>query len=844
MNAPLSFNAHTDALITLLDRLSSPSSQTRVQGIEACLSFVREDYVGRLDHLSVTGLMEAARSTLGPMERTMVLRGLSALIEGCCRPEGLVGLLEPQMDLLVTSLASPWSELRAEAARLLGLMGAMGVGGCGPLKARLEQELEGPAQAALIGAVAQIGGERALEGLAIKGRAAAWSVSLERVVSWSLREPVDAAALDAPCPREAVRALLLDPGSFEVAAPPRGAEAPFALHPALRWVEERRALVEMLRLILALDAAEGLARDRAWAELHMALINQGQVARGDLAAPFLMELLEMGTGVDKADVLDLLGELLACCGAPHLLMRQLVGRSRVEHGADTRPVDERAWSRWGTWRAITRRTGALLELFVGGPEPRVRAVAAYPLRACPGEAVDAALWSAFEDERHPFVQAAALDALQARAARAQRHDDEGGALPAALTTEVLTSDRPRVVRWVALAAIPWGEVDAALLDAGVALLVDMLRDPLDDDAVRGFLPGFIYDGFDSANTPENLLCQLCCADAPEAVTRVLAHFDDPAAAASPALSGSPLDGGEGVFPLDGGDLGDDLGGAGGGFSLSDPDAGGGEGLVERLCEILARAFFGGVWTTEPQALDPGPAPAGPAPEGAARQLPRLLSPRQLHILKALARHDQPWGHYSEPGWLLRSLHLPTEPAALGTLLERRGDRLLPLPFWDDPRDEGSLNARLDESRRRVRLAQLSRGEQPGVRLTEVGVEAIERHLDCDLPEDLRRFLARVGNGGPGPGLGLMPLGERTWAEVPPRTLPDGARAIPLARYDDDTLALLVVEGFFEGTVWIEDRQRHGELLPFACRNDLHAQGRRRPIRRHCGFLEWWLHGLE
>ena len=69
---------------------------------------------------------------------------------------------------------------------------------------------------------------------------------------------------------------------------------------------------------------------------------------------------------------------------------------------------------------------------------------------------------------------------------------------------------------------------------------------------------------------------------------------------------------------------------------------------------------------------------------------------------------------------------------------------------------------------------------------------------------------------------------------------ESAVTIPLARYDDDHLARLVIGGFFHGTVWIEDRARSGELLPMACFDDLPGQ-ERRPIRRHCAFLEWWLH---
>ena len=618
------------------------------------------------------------------------------------------------------------------------------------------------------------------------------AAALEQVVAWSLREPRDLASLEMPWPADAVRMLLLD---APTPSPGFDDEGPFAPRPAHGWAAERRLIWNTLRQVLSLSAEDSVHRDRAWSELHMALIHRGSVSRSELAAPFLISLLKIVGGDHKADVLDLLGELLSCCGSPQHLAPHLVGRARLKSGSGDRVVDEFTWARWCTWHIITESAPTFLG-FLRSQEARVRAVSAYPLRGCPGEDIDEALVDAFENEPHPMVQAAILDTLHARVARPPQ-GAASGPLPRALTIDPLMSgSRPRIVRWVALSATSWEALeDEVVLRAAVSLLVDLIGDPIGEDEVRAYLPAFLYDGYDSANTPDNLLCKLCCSDTLGAVPIVAEHIDDPACG-------------------------------------------------EQLFEVLARAFFGGVWATEPQALSAPGEPSSDPGFGLLRY-PELLSQRQRDILTAMARPQQPWGAYSEPGWLLRSLHLPTEPGELRALLDAEGPRITPLPFWDDPLEEGTLDARLLEARRRLRLASITPGA-PAVleALTHHDLVLIEARLGRALPEDFRRFVLTVAGGGPGPGQGLLPLTPQTWFHEPPRMLTpfDGESAvtIPLARYDDDHLARLVIGGFFHGTVWIEDRARSGELLPMACFDDLPGQ-ERRPIRRHCAFLEWWLH---
>ena len=62
----------------------------------------------------------------------------------------------------------------------------------------------------------------------------------------------------------------------------------------------------------------------------------------------------------------------------------------------------------------------------------------------------------------------------------------------------------------------------------------------------------------------------------------------------------------------------------------------------------------------------------------------------------------------------------------------------------------------------------------GERLSEDRIIDIERMLGCRLPEGYRRFLIEVGNGGFGPGLGLIPFGADSM--VDPR-IPADDRAV-------------------------------------------------------------------
>jgi hypothetical protein len=107
--------------------------------------------------------------------------------------------------------------------------------------------------------------------------------------------------------------------------------------------------------------------------------------------------------------------------------------------------------------------------------------------------------------------------------------------------------------------------------------------------------------------------------------------------------------------------------------------------------------------------------------------------------------------------------------------------------------------------------------EPGPCLTEARLAAYERRHRITLPAEHRAFLARVGNGGPGPDYGLLPLGHDAHMDKPfPFTKawrdPRGLEAEPRAAHG--TLFLvdvgcgigwyLVVTGPERGHVWVLD----------------------------------------
>ena len=147
-------------------------------------------------------------------------------------------------------------------------------------------------------------------------------------------------------------------------------------------------------------------------------------------------------------------------------------------------------------------------------------------------------------------------------------------------------------------------------------------------------------------------------------------------------------------------------------------------------------------------------------------------------------------------------------------------------------------------------------------LDEGQISHVEHQIGCRLPEDYRRFLAEVGNGGLGPGIGLTPLGADSL--IDPRIPVDGQfklnpsasfpyagdwNFLPLkqaleeqspqldellvyyfdaARIDGTihiadlgcgAIALLVLNGPQRGRVWLDFRGTYGGIAPATLRHD-------------------------
>jgi hypothetical protein len=126
------------------------------------------------------------------------------------------------------------------------------------------------------------------------------------------------------------------------------------------------------------------------------------------------------------------------------------------------------------------------------------------------------------------------------------------------------------------------------------------------------------------------------------------------------------------------------------------------------------------------------------------------------------------------------------------------------------------------------------------KLSAAEVEAFEQRAGVRLPDDYRRFLTEIGNGGHGPGEGLEPLGMCMGREWPVErlrrpfpleqpfyiteawlrdsegtevrsTLLDGT--LHLAHFGCGIRAVLVVRGTRFGEVWVDDLANDGGVMP-------------------------------
>ncbi|MGA9381111.1 MAG: SMI1/KNR4 family protein [Phormidium sp.] len=124
--------------------------------------------------------------------------------------------------------------------------------------------------------------------------------------------------------------------------------------------------------------------------------------------------------------------------------------------------------------------------------------------------------------------------------------------------------------------------------------------------------------------------------------------------------------------------------------------------------------------------------------------------------------------------------------------------------------------------------------------SEVEIKAVEAKNKITLPDDYRRFLLEVGNGGAGPGYGLLELEvkeegkkgnflsqpfllNKAWnyseflnpdeefVDIDEDKLMQGT--IYLANYGCGISACLVITGYQRGKIWIDDRGNDGGIYP-------------------------------
>ncbi|MBI4751077.1 MAG: SMI1/KNR4 family protein [Acidobacteria bacterium] len=144
-------------------------------------------------------------------------------------------------------------------------------------------------------------------------------------------------------------------------------------------------------------------------------------------------------------------------------------------------------------------------------------------------------------------------------------------------------------------------------------------------------------------------------------------------------------------------------------------------------------------------------------------------------------------------------------------------------------------------------------------LTLQEVEGFEARYDITLPEDYRRFILEIGDGGDGPWKGILPLrrffsmnhnrilddlkkpflhqspwsynqiseAERDQYDMDPFSLTQGA--LPISDVGCGIAILLVITGPQRGTIWIDDTESDGLL---------------KPEKNGSSFTEWYSQWLD
>ena len=139
-------------------------------------------------------------------------------------------------------------------------------------------------------------------------------------------------------------------------------------------------------------------------------------------------------------------------------------------------------------------------------------------------------------------------------------------------------------------------------------------------------------------------------------------------------------------------------------------------------------------------------------------------------------------------------------------------------------------------------------------LTEDEVQAFERRSNVILPDDYRQFLLQFGNGGAGPGYGMLKLlsknqdcshlGKPFPYESPADILLENGElefdgTLPLADYGCGMVALLVITGKEWGKVWLTGDEGISSLGKKWC-GSVHASlDRELEAEEAFSFSEWY-----
>lgn len=133
---------------------------------------------------------------------------------------------------------------------------------------------------------------------------------------------------------------------------------------------------------------------------------------------------------------------------------------------------------------------------------------------------------------------------------------------------------------------------------------------------------------------------------------------------------------------------------------------------------------------------------------------------------------------------------------------------------------------------------------PKPRASESELSAFETEQGIRLPAPYRAFLTEIGNGGPGPYYGVLPIDLKArWVarpfphvrafELPEEALDESLDgALTIAEYGCGIFVALVVHGEASGQVWIDARYESG-ISPA-------VNAEERPM----GFDEWWLRHMR